>query len=427
MKKYEMDVLIAGSGVAGLYCALHLRSDLKILVLSKTELTETDTYLAQGGISTALNEKDIPLFIEDTLKAGDYENTKEAVNVLAKESIENIKELIGYGLELDKHNSELDYTREGAHSVNRIVHKKDETGKAVAETLIAEAKRRGNIELWENTTMVDIIKEGNRCIGGVLMKDGEIIEVAAKDVVLATGGVGGLFKKSTNHRTLTGDGMAIAIKNGVELKDSEYIQFHPTVLDRGLENERRFLISESLRGEGAILVNSKGERFVNELLPRDEVTAAIEMELDKSGEKCVYIDITFMDSEFVKTRFPAIYQECLKSGIDMTKDRVPVSPAQHYYMGGIKVDLNGRTSMENLYALGETACTGVHGKNRLASNSLLEGLVFSKRAAKTINETADKIELVKEGKGYTLELDKKAVIKELKGSSGRYEDELFSY
>ncbi len=427
MKRYETDVLIAGSGVAGLYCALHIRNDLKVLVLSKSDLTETDTYLAQGGISTALNEEDIPLFVEDTLKAGDYENNTEAVSVLAKESIENIMELIRYGLQLDKHNSGLSYTREGAHSVNRIVHQKDETGKAVAETLIEEASRRGNIELWEHTTMVDILKEGGRCVGGVLMKDGEIIEVAAKDVVLATGGVGGLFKKSTNHRTLTGDGIAIAIKNGVKLKDADYIQFHPTVLDRGLENERRFLISEALRGEGAKIVNSKGERFVNELLPRDEVTAAIEAELKKSGEKCVYIDISFMDSEFVKTRFPAIYKECLKSGIDMTKDWVPVSPAQHYYMGGIRVDLDGRTSMDNLYALGETACTGVHGKNRLASNSLLEGLVFSRRAAKTINETADKTELVKEGKGYTLELDKKAVIKELKGSSGRYEDELFSY
>lgn len=427
MKKFEVDVLIAGSGVAGLYCALHLRSDLKILVLSKSELTETDTYLAQGGISTALNEEDIPLFVEDTLKAGDYENDTEAVNVLAKESIENITELIRYGLQLDKHNSGLSYTREGAHSVNRIVHQKDETGKAVAETLIEEAKRRSNIELWEHTTMVDILKMGGRCTGGVLMKDGEIIEVAAKDVVLATGGVGGLFKKSTNHRTLTGDGIAIAIKNYVKLKDADYVQFHPTVLDRGLENERRFLISEALRGEGAKIVNSKGERFVNELLPRDEVTEAIERELKKSGEKCVYIDITFMDSEFVKKRFPGIYKECLKSGIDITRDRVPVSPAQHYYMGGIKVDLNGRTSMDNLYALGETACTGVHGRNRLASNSLMEGLVFSRRAAMTINETADKTELLKEGKGYTLELDKKAVIKELKGSSGKYEDELFSY
>ncbi|HSN58239.1 MAG TPA: FAD-dependent oxidoreductase, partial [Clostridiaceae bacterium] len=183
MKRYEADVLIAGSGVAGLYCALHIRKDLRVLVLSKSDLTETDTYLAQGGISTALNEEDIPLFVEDTLKAGDYENNTEAVSVLAKESIENIMELIRYGLQLDKHDSGLSYTREGAHSVNRIVHQKDETGKAVAETLIAEAKKRSNIELWENTTMVDILKEGIKCVGGVLMKDGEIIEVAAKDVV----------------------------------------------------------------------------------------------------------------------------------------------------------------------------------------------------------------------------------------------------
>ncbi len=426
MNRYEADVLIAGSGVAGLYCALHLRSDLRILVLSKSKLTETNTYLAQGGISTALNEEDIPLFIEDTLKAGDYENTRNAVEILVKESIENIEELIKYGLELDRHNSELDYTREGAHSVFRIVHQKDETGKAVAETLIAEAKKRKNIEFWEYARIVDVMKKDGRCIGGVVVKEDETIEVAAKDVVLATGGVGGLFKKSTNQRTLTGDGVAIAIKNGIELKDAGYVQFHPTVLDKGKENERRFLISESLRGEGAILVNSKGERFVNELLPRDEVTEAIEKELEKSGEKCVYLDISHLGSDFVKNRFPAIYKECLESGIDITKDRVPVSPAQHYYMGGIKVDLYGKTSMENLYALGETACTGVHGKNRLASNSLLEGLVFSRRAAQCINETADGIKIEREAGSYTLELDKKAVIKELKGSGGKLDDELFS-
>jgi L-aspartate oxidase len=246
-------------------------------------------------------------------------------------------------------------------------------------------------------------------------------------VVLATGGVGGLFKKSTSQRELTGDGVAIALKNGIKLKDVDYIQFHPTVLHRGEENERRFLISESLRGEGAKLYNSKGQRFVNELLPRDEVTAIIENESGKTGDNCVYLDISFLDSEYLKNRFPSIYKECLKSGIDITKDRIPVSPAQHYYMGGIAVDLNGKTSMENLYALGETACTGVHGKNRLASNSLLEGLVFSKRAAALINKAIKgKGAESTEGSSYTLEVDKNTVIEELK-RGGKFKDELFSH
>lgn len=427
MKKYETDILIAGSGVAGLYCALHLKSDLKITVISKSELTSTDTYLAQGGIATALNDADIPLFVEDTMKAGDYENTVEAVNILVKESRENINELLKYGLELDKDDGNLSYTREGAHSVNRIVHHKDETGKAVAETLIASAKKRSNIELWEYSRIVDVMEKNNKCVGGVLIKDGETIEISAKAVVLATGGIGGLFKKSTNQRELTGDGVAIAIKNGIKLKDVDYIQFHPTVLHKGKENERRFLISESLRGEGAKLYNSKGERFVDELLPRDEVTDIIEKELKKTGDECVYLDITSLDSEYIKSRFPSIYKECLKFGIDITKDRIPVSPAQHYYMGGIAVDLNGQTSMENLYALGETACTGVHGKNRLASNSLLEGLVFARRAADLINETIKSTESGNaDGSTYTLEIDKLSVINELK-KGGKYKDELFSY
>jgi len=426
MRKYETDVLIAGSGVAGLYCALHLKNDLRVLVLSKSELTKTNTYLAQGGISTALNDDDMPLFAEDTMKAGDYENTIDAVNVLVQESRDNIGELLGYGLELDKHDGKLSYTREGAHSVNRIVHHKDETGKAVADTLIAEAKKRSNIELWEYARIVDVMKKDDFCVGGVIIKDGEAIEVSAKAVVLATGGVGGLFKKSTSQRELTGDGVAIALKNGIKLKDVDYIQFHPTVFHKGEENERRFLISESLRGEGAKLYNSKGERFVDELLPRDEVTAIIEKELAKTGDKCVYLDISFLDSEYLKNRFPAIYKECLKSGIDITKDRVPVSPAQHYYMGGIAVDLQGKTSMKNLYALGETACTGVHGKNRLASNSLLEGLVFARRAAALINKTTKgKATENIEGSRYTLDVDKHTVIRELK-RGGKFKDELFS-
>ena len=317
--KYSVDVLIAGTGVAGLYCALNLKRDLRVLVISKSELRNTNTYLAQGGISTARNIEDIPLFVEDTIKAGGYENKIEAVKVLAQESIENINDLIKFGLELDKSDSNLSYTREGAHSINRIVHSKDQTGKAVAETLIKEAKKRDNIELWEYTTLVDILKKDNKCVGGILLKDNEPIEVSAEAVVIATGGIGGLFNDSTNQRELTGDGISIAIKNGIKLKNIDYIQFHPTGFYNGENNDRRFLISESLRGEGAKLINLKGE----------------------------------------------------------------------------------------------TSCTGVHDRNRLASNSLLEGLVFSKRAAQVINNTVNNININNLiSSSYTLALDKDLFEKE---------------
>ena len=426
--KYSVDVLIAGTGVAGLNCALNLRKDLRVLLISKSEVRDTNTYLAQGGISTARNKEDISLFVEDTIKAGGYENKIDAVKVLAEESIENISDLINYGLELDKSDSDLSYTREGAHSINRIVHSKDQTGKAVAETLIKEAKKRHNIELWEYTTLVDILKKDNKCVGGILLKHNETIEVSAKAVVVATGGIGGLFNDSTNQRELTGDGISIAIKNGIKLKNIDYIQFHPTGFYNGESNERRFLISESLRGEGAKLFNLKGQRFVDELLPRDKVSEAIMKEISRSNIPYVHLDISFLDSDYIINRFPTIYEQCLKAGFDITKEPIPVSPTQHYFMGGIETDIYARTSMENLYAAGETSCTGVHGRNRLASNSLLEGLVFSKRAAKVINNTINRIDIENlTSMSYTLELDKNMLIGELKRRSEKLNDELFCY
>ncbi len=426
--KYSFDVLIAGSGVAGLYCALNLREDLRALVISKTDLRETNTYLAQGGISTAKDNSDVGLFIEDTMKAGGYENNHSAVNILARESISNIKELVNYGLNLDENpaGTGLSYTREGAHSVNRIVHCKDQTGKAVAETLIAEAQKRDNIELWENTSLMELMKKGNKCVGGILVKDGAAIRVFSKAVVMATGGIGGLFKDSTNQRTMTGDGLAIALKNNIRLKNLGYIQFHPTGFYTRENNSRRFLISESLRGEGARLYNSRGERFVDELLPRDKVSDAINKELKKEKLPYVFLDITALKKSYIRHRFPAIYQECLKQGVDITSEPIPVSPTQHYFMGGIEVNLNGETSMKNLYAAGETACTGVHGTNRLASNSLLEGLVFSRRAAMHINEIIDSVaEEQPDSCSWDLSLDRENLIKELKRSNDRLYDELF--
>ena len=428
----ECDVLIVGTGISGIYTALNLRDNLRIILVSKSKLTETNTYLAQGGIATAKNLDDIPSFIEDTLKAGNYKNKLEAVKILAEESIVNIKKLIDFGVEFDKIENALLYTREGAHSINRIVHHRDYTGKAVADSLINKVKKKKNITIFEDAHLIDLIVKGNTCFGGIFIKNDKQINIFSKETVLATGGIGGLFKNSTNQRTLTGDGLAVAIKNGVAVKDLGYIQFHPTALYES-KNEKRFLISESLRGEGAILLNSRGERFVNELLPRDEVSAKIYEEIKKSNTPYVYLSVAHLNSSYIKHRFPKIYSECLKRGIDITKDNIPVAPAQHYFMGGIDVDLNSKTSMKNLFAVGEVACTGVHGDNRLASNSLLEGLVFSKRAAESVNEEINSIEIQIVNPKIIDEFEKikkeniNIVVEEIKKQRWDLKDELISY
>ena len=386
MKNRYIDVLVVGSGVAGLYCALNLREDLDIMVVSKDKIDCTNTNLAQGGISVARDLNDIPFFTEDTLKAGRYKNDIQAVQVLTKESIENVDYLVSLGLDVDKdENGNWDYTKEGAHCVNRIIHTQDNTGENVEKTLIENALTRKNIRVSEDTFLVDIIERNDKCIGAILLKDKEQINVFAKFVVLACGGIGGLYKNSTSQRILRGDGLAIALRHNIELNDINYIQIHPTAFYDESDDERRFLISESVRGEGGKLYNVNGERFVDELQPRDVVSEAIFKEMNKTNTPYVYLDISFLDSEYLKNRFSTIYNKCLEKGTDITKGPIKVSPAQHYFMGGIKVDLNSKTSMENLYAVGETACTGIHGANRLASNSLLEGLVFSKRAAQEIN------------------------------------------
>ena len=396
MKNRYIDVLVVGSGVAGLYCALNLREDLDIMVVSKDKIDCTNTNLAQGGISVARDLNDIPFFTEDTLKAGRYKNDVQAVQVLTKESIENVDYLVSLGLDIDKDkNGNWDYTKEGAHCVNRIIHTQDNTGENVEKTLIENALTRKNIRVSEDTFLVDIIERNDKCIGAILLKDKEQINVFAKFVVLACGGIGGLYKNSTSQRILRGDGLAIAIRHNIKLKDINYIQIHPTAFYDESDDERRFLISESVRGEGGKLYNVNGERFVDELQPRDVVSEAIFKEMNKTNTPYVYLDISFLDSEYLKNRFSTIYNKCLEKGTDITKEPIKVSPAQHYFMGGIKVDLNSKTSMENLYAVGETACTGIHGANRLASNSLLEGLVFSKRAAQEINNLVDNFNLSK--------------------------------
>lgn len=351
MNKF-VDVLIIGSGVSGLYCGLNLRKDLNVLIVCKDKITCSNTYLAQGGISVAKGVEDISLYIEDTLKAGRYKNDLEAVETLINESMVNVESLIEIGIAFDRNeDGSLNFTKEGAHSVNRIVHTKDNTGESTAKILIDKVKKRENISVYENTHFVDIIEKENNCIGAMLIREDEQINVYAKAVVLATGGIGGLFNNSTNQRILTGDGIASAIRHGIELKDMDYIQIHPTAFYEEGENKRKFLISESLRGEGGILTNIKGERFINELLPRDVVSEAVYNQIKETEVPYVNLDIRFLGKDYIINRFSTIYEECLKRGTDITKECIKVSPAQHFFMGGIKVDLDSKTSMKNLYAV----------------------------------------------------------------------------
>ncbi|MDE5984057.1 MAG: L-aspartate oxidase [Eubacterium sp.] len=386
----KTDVVIVGSGVAGLFAALCLPKDKDILVITKENLKECDSYLAQGGVCVLKDINDFNCYFEDTMKAGHYENNPESVKVMIESSTNVIGTLVDLGVKFDTdEEGDFDYTREGAHRRSRILHHKDETGKEITATLLRIAKKRENITFVEQTTMIDFIEKSNICQGIVCEDEyGEMGAIIAKDIILATGGIGGLFLNSTNYPHITGDSFALALKHNVELQDMNYIQIHPTTL-YSKQSGRRFLISESVRGEGAILLNENGERFTDELQPRDVVTNAIVEEMTKFGTDHVYITLPTMSSEEAAERFPNIYDACMEEGYDITKDRVPVTPAQHYMMGGVKTDINGKTSMEHLYAVGETACNGVHGKNRLASNSLLESLVFAKRAAILIANDAD--------------------------------------
>lgn len=381
----KADVLIVGTGIAGLYTALNLNENLNIILVTKSSLTESNSYLAQGGISTAIDFDDINSFCEDTIKAGNYKNNLDVVKMVATKSLDVIKHLDFLGVDFDKVNDGFSYTKEGGHSKKRIVHCKDYTGKEVIEKLLDKLTRRKNIKILEHTTLIDLITKDNSCLGGVFLNNEKTLKIYSKYTVLATGGIGGLFKNSTNQRTLTGDALSIALKRNIKLKDVEYVQFHPTSLYQNT-SKRRFLISESLRGEGAILKNKSGNRFVDELLPRDKVTLAILNEIKKTESDFVYLDISHKNADYIKNRFPLIYSECLKIGIDITKEAIPVRPAQHYYMGGIEVDKYAKTSMNRLFAVGEVSCTGLHGSNRLASNSLLEGLVFGKNCASYIND-----------------------------------------
>lgn len=382
----KTDILIVGSGVAGLYCALNLPEDKNIIIVTKDSAKNSDSYLAQGGICVLRDEEDYDSFYEDTMKAGHYENKPESVDIMIRSSRDVIEDLEEYGVRFEKDGDEYLYTREGAHSRPRILYHKDITGKEITSSLLRKVKTCKNITLIEQFTMIDWICKNNECFGiiGQNAQD-EYVSIEADYTILATGGVGGLFEHSTNFSHLTGDALALALKYNVKLRHIDYVQIHPTTF-YSEKSGRKFLISESVRGEGAILLNAKKERFVNELLPRDVVANAIFEEMKKEGSEHVWLSLENIPSEEIINHFPNIYEFCLEAGYDITKECIPVVPAQHYFMGGIDVNEYSKTSMERLYAIGETACNGVHGKNRLASNSLLESLVFAKRAAKDITK-----------------------------------------
>ncbi len=380
----KIDVIIVGTGVAGLYTALNLGKDKNILMITKDKSDASDSFLAQGGICVLKNDNDYQSFFEDTMKAGHYENNKKSVDLMIRTSPEIIQHLIQLGVEFENRDGELIYTKEGAHSKARIVYHKDLTGKEITSKLLAEVKKKENIKILEYTMMVDLLCYDNQCKGVVTSNNQKNIESYEADyVVLASGGLGGLFDHSTNLKHITGDALAISMKNNITIKNISYIQIHPTTLF-SKKTGRHFLISESVRGEGAILLNKEKKRFVDELLPRDLVTKAIYKEMEEDHQEFVWLSLESLSEEIIKKRFPNIYLRCLEEGYDITKECIPVVPAQHYLMGGIQVDLNGETSMNHLYAVGEISCNGVHGANRLASNSLLESLVFSKRAANDI-------------------------------------------
>lgn len=380
----QADVVIVGTGVGGCFSALNLSEDLSIIMITKSDLESSDSFLAQGGICVLHDDDDYDSYFEDTMRAGHYENRKESVDIMIRGSQDVIHDLIGYGVDFAKEDGKLLYTREGAHSRPRILFHEDITGKEITSKLLAQIKTRKNIQIMEYTTMTDILISKGACAGiEAETSDYKKIYIRADQTIFASGGIGGRYKHSTNFPHLTGDAIDIAKKHGIRLEHLDYVQVHPTTL-YSKKPGRRFLISESVRGEGALLYDKNGNRFIDELLPRDVVTKAIQEQMKKDGTDHVWLSLEKIPKEIILSHFPNIYLHCLEEGYDATKEWIPVVPAQHYFMGGIWVDSDSHTSMPNLYAVGETSCNGVHGKNRLASNSLLESLVFAKRAARKI-------------------------------------------
>jgi L-aspartate oxidase len=387
------DVVIVGSGIAGLRAGVDLaQSGARVTILTKDRPIDSNTEYAQGGIAAALSEEDrIEFHLQDTLLAGDGLCDEEAVRILVEEGPPRIHELIEWGTEFDREGTGLAFGREAAHSRSRVLHAHgDSTGREIVRALLARASTFPSLVFLSRSFSVDLVLEEGRCTGLLVLDEnsGEMRLLGSGAILLATGGAGRLYRETTNPPQATGDGVAMAYRAGAAVADMEFVQFHPTTLFS--PGAPRFLLSEALRGEGALLRNGAGERFMpryhrdGELAPRDMVSLAIVMEMERTGDSCVYLDLTGREPAALRSRFPQIYETCLHLGYDLARNRVPVHPSAHYFMGGVRTDLHGRTTVGGLYAAGEVACTGVHGANRLASNSLLEGLVFGARAASAI-------------------------------------------
>lgn len=382
-------VVIVGTGVAGLNCALNLPADKSVLIISKKSPKMSDSYLAQGGICRLRGEFDYEEYFSDTMRAGHNENNPAAVECMIRGSQEIIGDLVSCGVRFERESDgSLAYTREGGHSSPRICYHKDCTGKEITSALMRRVKGLKNVQIAPNVIMLDIIEDGGRCAGIVVYDEREnaVKRVLADYTVLASGGIGGAFGNTTNFSTVSGDAVVVCLNHGVAVDNINYIQVHPTVLytkKRG----RRFLISESVRGEGAHLLDKNFQRFTDELKPRDVVKNAVLAQMKKDGSDFVWLDMRPIPEEELKSHFPQIVAKCAEEGYDVFREPVPVVPAIHYFMGGVRSDLQGKTTMLRLYAVGETCCNGVHGKNRLASNSLLESLLFAKRAAQDIGKS----------------------------------------
>lgn len=420
IKNEYYDVIIIGSGIAGVYTALELPDKYKVVILTKETIDISNSVLAQGGIAVSLDKKDSPeLHFKDTLYAGAGLCDENSVWVLVNEAAQNIESLCEFGVNFDKkeNRDELSLTREGAHSMNRIIHAGDTTGKEVCDKLISVVETRDNVKIKERTFAIDILTDNGVC-KGVLTYDedcAEYIFYSSNVVINAAGGFGQIYSNTTNPEVATGDGVGLAYRAGAQLMDMEFVQFHPTVLFH--PENKSFLISEAVRGEGALLRNASGERFMpkyhelNELAPRDIVSRAIFSEMKKTDADHVYLDITFKDKEYLEKRFPNIYKTCLSYGIDMSKDYISVAPAEHYCMGGVRADAFGRTNISGFFACGEVACSGIHGANRLASNSLLEGLVFGHKIGYEVDRVLSNIGTF--DKGFHLKYFKNRVKEEI--------------
>lgn len=391
LPKHQFDVLIVGSGVAGLSTALWMEKSLKTALLTKTELSHTATRYAQGGIAVAIGTNDSPeTHFKDTIETGRGLSDLKAVHILTTEGPACIKELEAFGVVFDKEKGTFSLAREGGHSMARVVHAKDVTGSEVETHLVSQIRALPNVTIVEDIFVLDLLTEDDRCLGVLALSNDQLSMFIAPAVVLAAGGMGQLYSVTTNPPISTGDGLAMAFRAGAYLTDTEFLQFHPTALH--VADTPRFLISEAVRGEGAYLRDEKGNRFAQdahplaELAPRDVVVREMILTMRRQKKDHVYLDCTHILKEKFKERFPSIFEELKSRGFDPSLDMIPVSPAAHYMSGGIKTDLDGCTELPGLFACGEVACSGVHGANRLASNSLLEGLVFSRRASRAISE-----------------------------------------